>query len=59
MGREFSSNELPSLIEDIFTFKDLDEKIRCLPREGAQAFIDVMSEARYLSAHYHESAHRN
>ena len=50
--REFVPDELPSLIEQTFTNKDIDDAIRRLPKDGAQALIDAMDEARNASAHH-------
>ena len=44
--REFVSYELPSLIEDILVCKDVVNTLRCLSRDDAQTFIDVVNEAR-------------
>jgi len=41
-----TGHELPSLIETIFSSKDEGNTIRCLPRDDAQTFIDVMDEVR-------------
>ena len=53
--REFVPDELPFLIEHTFTNKDIDDVIRRLPKDGAQALIDAMDEARNASAHYQSS----
>ena len=45
--RDFVLRELPSLIEDIFSCQEVHDAIRRLPTDDAQAFIDVMDEARY------------
>ena len=50
--REFAPHELPSLIEAIFSSNDGDEMIRCLPRDDAQTFIDVIDEARSTFTRY-------
>ena len=44
--RSFAPHGLPSLIEAIFSSKDEGNTIRCLPRNDAQTFVDVMNEAR-------------
>ena len=54
--REFVSDELPSMIEDIFKSKDVDNTIRRLPKDDAQSFVDAVYQARHSSAHYRESA---
>ena len=46
IGRAFVPHELPSLIEAIYSSKDEGNIIRCLPRDDAQTFIDVMDEVR-------------
>ena len=46
MRHEFVSDELPSLIEDIFTSNDVDDRISCLPKDDAQTFVDVIDQAR-------------
>ena len=46
--REFSPPELPPLIEKIIACGDVVDTIRCLPRDEAQTFIDVMDKARDL-----------
>ena len=45
--QEFVPDELPSLIEAVFACKDVGDTIRCLPRDDAQTFIDVIDEARH------------
>ena len=57
--REFLSDELPSLIEEILPYKDVDDMIRRLPKDNAQTFIDVMDEARYSSTHHDVAIQRN
>lgn len=42
--REFIPDQLPSLIEAIFTCEDIDNTIRRLPRDDAQIFVDIMDE---------------
>ena len=54
--REFVSDELPSMIGDIFKSKDVDNTIRRLPKGDAQGFVDAVYQARHSSAHYRESA---
>lgn len=54
--REFVSDELPSMIGDIFKSKDVDNTIRRLPKDDAQGFVDAVYQARHSSAHYRESA---
>lgn len=49
IAREFVPDELPSLVEETFSCKDIDVTIRCLPGDGAQTFIDVMDEVRYTA----------
>ena len=44
--REFVSDELPSLIKDIFTSNDVDDRIIRLPKDDAQAFVNVIDQAR-------------
>jgi len=34
---------------------DEDEMTRCLPRDDAQTFVDVIDEARSTFARYHET----
>jgi len=43
--RAFTPHELPSLIEAIFSSKEVDNTIRCLRGDHAQTFIDVIDEA--------------
>ena len=43
--RAFASDELFSLLEAIFSSKDEVDQIRCLHKEEAQAFVDVMYDA--------------
>ena len=43
--RAFDPDELPSLLETIFSSDDEVETIRCLLGDDAQAFVDVMDEA--------------
>jgi hypothetical protein len=43
--RAFTPNELPSLLEAIFSSNDEVDTIRCLLEDDAQAFVDVMDEA--------------
>ena len=45
----FVLREIPSLIEELFACKDLDDTIRCLPEDDIQAFVDVIDEVRYMS----------
>jgi len=49
--RTFATHELPSLIEAIFSSKDENNMIRCLLRDDAQTFIDVMNEVRPAFSH--------
>ena len=49
--RDFALRELPSLIEDIFSCKKVHDAIRRLPTDDAQAFIDVIDEARCSFTH--------
>ena len=44
--REFDLDELPSLIETIFTHSDVSDEVRCLGKGNVQAFIDVVDEVR-------------
>jgi len=44
--RAFTPRELPVLIEGIFSNKDERDTIRCLLKDDAQAFVDVIDEAR-------------
>lgn len=37
--------------------KDVDDVIRCLPREDAQTFIDVVDEVRCTSTQHRRSTH--
>ena len=53
--REFAPHALPSLIEAIFTSKDVDDTIRSLLRDDAQTFVDVIDEARSTFAYRRES----
>ena len=46
MRHEFVSDELPSLIEDIFISNDVDNRISCLSKDDAQTFVDVIDQAR-------------
>ena len=45
--RQFVPSELFLLIEKLLTGKDMDRTIRHLAEDDAQAFIDIMDEARY------------
>jgi hypothetical protein len=45
ISRGFVPDELPSLIETIFSSKDESDAIRCLLGDDAQDFIDVIDEA--------------
>ena len=47
--RKFFLHEIPSLIQQIFSCKDLGDTIRRLPEDDAQAFVDVIDEARHAS----------
>jgi hypothetical protein len=49
--RAFSQDELPSLIEVIFSSENAGDKISSLLGEDAQTFIDVVDEARSTFAH--------
>lgn len=42
--RAFTPNELPSLIEVVFSSKDVNDTIRCLCANDAQTFIDMIDE---------------
>jgi len=53
--RKFAPHELPSLIEAILSSNDGDEMIRCLPRDDAQTFVDVIDEARSTFTRYRET----
>ena len=57
--REFTSDELPSLLEETFAYKDVDDTIRRLPRDAAQTLVDVMDEARCPSTRYREPMQRD
>ena len=50
----FALHELPSLIEVIFSSKDEGDTICRLLGDDAQAFVDVIDEARSTSAYHHE-----
>jgi len=54
IGRVFSPGELPFLINTIFSSEDWGDVIRRI-RSGndAQAFIDLIDEARPASAHHY------
>ena len=45
VSRRFAPDELPSLIETIFSSKDEGDAVRCLLGDDAQVFIDVIDEA--------------
>ena len=51
LRREFTSNELPSLIEAVLKSKNMDDRISCLSRDDAQILVDVLDEARLMSTH--------
>ena len=51
IGRKFVPRELPSLIEEALVCKDVDATIRCLSRDDAQTFIDVVNKARCTLIH--------
>ena len=53
--REFAPHELPSPIEAIFWNNGDSEMIRCLPRDDAKIFVDVIDEARSTFTRYHET----
>jgi len=53
--REFTTHELPSLIEAILSSNDEGEKVRCLPGDDAQTFVDVIDEACSTFSRYHET----
>ena len=44
--RAFTLDELPSLIEVIFSSQDESDTIRSLLGDDVQAFVDVMDKAR-------------
>ena len=47
--RTFAPHDLPSLIEVIFSSQDESDTIRRLLGDDAQAFVDVVDEARRMS----------
>ena len=49
---KFASDELLSLMKDIFARKDMDDIIRGLPKDDAQTFIDIVDEVRDPSVHH-------
>lgn len=51
----FAPHELPSLVEVIFLSQDEGRAIRRLLGDDAQAFVDVMDEARSTSARHRVS----
>ena len=52
--RAFALHELPSLIEVIFSSPDEGDAIRRLLGDDAQAFVDVIYEARSTPARHRE-----
>ena len=56
ISRAFSPQELPSLIEGIFTKKDEVKMIGSLDRVAAQSFIDVVHEVRHAALHLRGAA---
>ena len=56
LKRAFAPDELPSLIEAIFSNEDECSAIRSLLGNDAQTFIDVMDEVRSTPAHDRKSA---
>jgi len=59
ISRVFPPHELPSLIEEIFSSKDADDTIGRLHGDDAQAFVDVIDEARSTFPCHTEFVHRN
>jgi len=55
IGRAFSPDELPSLIEAIFSSKEEHDMIHGLLGADAQTFIDIIDEARPTFVHDHGS----
>lgn len=53
--RAFALHELPSLIDEIFSRKDVGDTIRRLPGDGAQSFVDVIDEVRSTFSYYRAS----
>ena len=49
IGRKFLLREIPSLIDELFACKDLEDTIRCLPEDDVQAFVDVIDEVCCIS----------
>jgi hypothetical protein len=47
--RAFTLDELPPLIEAVVSSENEDDAIRCLLRDDAQTFVDVIDEARSAS----------
>ena len=47
--RDFVLQEIPLLTEVLFACKDIDDAIRRLPPDDAQAFIDVINEVLCIS----------
>ena len=56
ISRAFSPHEIVSLIEEIFTRPGEVNMIRCLDRDAAQAFIDVVHEVCFIVLHAHGMA---
>ena len=52
---KFASDELLSLIKDVFARKDVDDIILGLPKDDAQTFIDIVDEVRDPSVHHQGS----
>jgi len=57
--RAFTLQELPALIKTIFSNKDERDAIRCLHRDDAQAFVDVIDEVGFTVARRCDSFDRN
>ena len=56
LKREFAPDELPSLIEVIFSSRDVRDMIRCLLADDAQIFIDVLDQVRSVLTSDHKPA---
>ena len=54
ISRSFNPDELPSLVETVFSSREQAEVIRSLIKDDAQTFIDVTDEVRSPPFHHRE-----
>lgn len=59
IGHSFTPHELPSLLETIFSSQVGKEKIRSIHGDDAQDFVDVIDQARFVSADNWILVHQN